>query len=169
MTPRATHGSRAVPSGGIVWSYRPSAAIIGPDLVRRRRCDAQCSDRLATGTRPLRPRLKRMDYEPVIKGALWGAQELLWGNLRPTEKLTPDKTVEALDQIIASSGVQSALSSGTDSPLVFYLRAMHLVLKNKSAVDKDTISRLWPILDHPHLYELLGTSRNSRISGGQNA
>jgi hypothetical protein len=138
--------------------------MFGPDLVRRRRCDAQCSDRLATGTRPLRPRLKRMDYEPVIKGALWDAQELLWGNLRPTEKLPPDKTVKALDQIIASSGVQSALSSGTESALVFYLRAMHLVLKNKSAVDKDTISRLWPILDHPHLYELLGTSRDSRIS-----
>ena len=75
--------------------------MIGPDLVRRRRCDARCNDRLATGTRPLRPRLKRMDYEPVIKGALWDAQELLWGNLRPTEKLPPDKTVKTLDQIIA--------------------------------------------------------------------
>jgi hypothetical protein len=103
-----------------------------------------------------------MDYEPIIKGALRDAQELLWANLDPTNNLPADKMVEAIDHIIRSSAVQSALSSGTDSALGFYLRAVHLVLMNKSAVDKDTVGRLWPILDHPHLNELLGITRNSR-------
>lgn len=109
-----------------------------------------------------------MDYEPIIKGALRDAQELLWANLGPRGSIPADRTVQALDQIIRSAAVQSALSGGGDSALVFYLRAVHLVLMNKSAADKDTISRLWPILDHPHLNELLGIKRNSRIIRGRN-
>ena len=108
-----------------------------------------------------------MDYEPVIKRALLDTQDLLWAGLAPTEKLPAGKTLEAFDAIVQSPDVQLALSHSEDSALLFYLRAINLVLTNKSARDEDTVGRLWPILDHPHLHDLLGVSRDSRMTIGK--
>jgi hypothetical protein len=100
-----------------------------------------------------------MDYEPVIKRALRDAQELLWANAPPAPSLPDDDTLNSLTNIIESSAIRAALNRGGDTALAFYLRAMELVLKNQSGTSGETIGRLWPILDHSHLNELLGTTQ----------
>jgi hypothetical protein len=107
-----------------------------------------------------------MDYEPVIKRALLDTQDLLWAAVAPTGILA-DNTLEAIDSVVQSPDVQLALSHSEDTALLFYLRAVNLVLTNRSAKPEDTVGRLWPILDHPHLNDLLGVSRDSRLTRGK--
>jgi hypothetical protein len=104
-----------------------------------------------------------MDYEPVIKRALWDARELLWANAPPRDNLPDYDTLSSLTNIIESPAIRAALDRGGDTALAFYLRAMRSVLKNQSATSGETIGRLWPILDHPQLNELLGIRQNSRM------
>lgn len=92
----------------------------------------------------------------IIKQAIQHAQDILWNNLPPSRNLADDATVLAVRKIVESPAVKSALDRGSDTALSFVLRGVRAVLADEPRTDRETISRLWPILDHPDLNRALG-------------
>jgi hypothetical protein len=63
-----------------------------------------------------------------------------------------------------SSVPRSALERSSDTLLTFALRAVERVVSDQSQTNRETINRLWDILDDPHLNKALGLPQNSRMT-----
>jgi hypothetical protein len=64
-----------------------------------------------------------------------------------------------------SPTVQSALQLSSDTLVAFTLRAVELVIADESRTDRETIRRLWGILNNPHLIQAVGPLGPSWLSG----
>jgi hypothetical protein len=56
----------------------------------------------------------------------------------------------------------TALERSSDTLLKFALREVERVLSDQSRTNRETINRLWDVLDDPHLNRALGIPQNSR-------
>ena len=87
--------------------------------------------------------------DAVIEQALRDAQNILWRNLPPTQSQSDEAVVRALRDIVRSARVKSVLERGSDTALVFVLRATNKVLADESETPSEIIARLRNILDEP--------------------
>ena len=62
--------------------------------------------------------------------------------------------------------MKSVLERGSDTALVFVLRATKTVLADESQTPREIIAGLWNILDEPELNRALGI-QNSRVKIGR--
>ena len=95
------------------------------------------------------------------------AQNILWRNLPPTQSQPDEAVVRALRDIVRSARVKSVLERGSDTALVFVLRATNKVLADESQTPREIITSLWNILDEPELDRALGIPQNSRMKIGR--
>ncbi|HEY8442170.1 MAG TPA: hypothetical protein VIK79_12070 [Xanthobacteraceae bacterium] len=102
----------------------------------------------------------------VIEAAIRAAQDFLWQNAPPMHYVDDEATVVRLRDLMRSTGVHAALLQSSDTFLAFVLRAVEIVVRDQSQTDREIISRLWDVLDEPHLNHALGIPQNSRISFG---
>jgi hypothetical protein len=102
----------------------------------------------------------------VIEAAIKTAKNLLWQNLPPTHNLTDAATVARVRELVHSPSIRSALELSSDTLLAFALRAVKHVVADQSLTNRQIITRLWNVLDDPHLDQGLGISQNSRITFG---
>jgi hypothetical protein len=119
-----------------------------------------------TGTPEFAGRFSVMSSDRVIVDVIKMAQRLLWQNLPPTHNLPHAATIIRFRDLVHSPAVQSALERSSDTFLAFTLRAVERVLADQSRTDREIISRLWDVLDDPHLNQALGLRQNSRITFG---
>ena len=63
-----------------------------------------------------------------------------------------------------SPAIQSALERSSGTFAAFTLRAVERVFADRSRTDREIISRLWDVLDDPHLNQALGFPQNSHIA-----
>jgi hypothetical protein len=120
----------------------------------------------ATGTRALCLSLFSMSSERTIVDAIKVAQYLLWQNLPSIHNLSDAATVLRFRELVQSPAVRLALERSSDTLLAFALRAVERVLSDQSQTHRDTINRLWDVLDDPYLNKALGLPQNSRITFG---
>ena len=92
------------------------------------------------------------------------AQDLLRQNLPPTRLLTDAATVMRFRELIRSQAIRLALERGSDTVLAFALREVGRVLCDQSRPHRETINRLWDVLDDPHLNQALGLPQQSRMT-----
>jgi hypothetical protein len=107
-----------------------------------------------------------MNSERVIVDAIKVAQNLLWQNLPSTHNVSDAATVLRFRELVRSPAVRSALEGSSDTLLAFALRAAERVLSDQSRTHRETINRLWNVLDDPYLNKALGLPQNSRITFG---
>jgi hypothetical protein len=91
---------------------------------------------------------------------------LLGQNLQRTD-LPDAPTVIQLRELVHSPSMRAALLHSSDTLLAFALRAVERVVADQSQTDREIITRLWDILDDPHLNRALGITLNSRYILGQ--
>src|SRR6516165_2904886 len=103
-----------------------------------------------------------MSSDRVIIDAIKVAKDLLWQNLPPTHNLTDAATVMRFRELVRSQAIRSALERSSDTLLAFSLRAVERVVSDQSRTNRETINRLWDVLDDPHLNRALGIPQNSR-------
>jgi hypothetical protein len=89
------------------------------------------------------------------------AQDLLRQNLPPTRNLTDAATVMRFRELVRSQAIRSALEHSSDTVLAFALRAVEQVISDQSRTNRETINRLWDVLDDPHLNRALGLPQYS--------
>ena len=87
---------------------------------------------------------------------------LLRQNLPPTHNLTDAATVMRFRELVRSQAIRSALERSSDTLLTFALREVERVVSDQSRTNRETINRLWDVLDDPHLNRALGIPQNSR-------
>ena len=92
------------------------------------------------------------------------AQRLLWQNLAPTHKLPDATTVMRFRELIRSQAIRLALERSSDTVHAFALRAVKQVISDQSRTNRETITRLWDVLDDPHLNQALGLPQQSRMT-----
>jgi hypothetical protein len=80
--------------------------------------------------------------DAVIEQALRDAQNILWRNLPPTQSQSDEAVVRALRDIVRSARVKSVLERGSDTALVFVLRATNKVLADESETPREIIARV---------------------------
>jgi hypothetical protein len=102
-----------------------------------------------------------MSSDRVIVEALKVAQVLLCQNLPPKRNLTDAATVLRLSEVIGSPSIRSALERSSDTLTTFALRAVRRVLLDRSLSHRETINRLWDVLDDAHLNKALGSPPNT--------
>jgi hypothetical protein len=107
-----------------------------------------------------------MSYDRAIVDAIKVAQNLLWQNLPPTHNLSDAATVLRFRELVRSPAVRSALERSSDTLLAFALRAVERVLSDQSLTHRETINRLWDVLDDPNPNQALGVRPNSRMTFG---
>ena len=107
-----------------------------------------------------------MSSDRVIAGGIKVAQDLLRQNLPPTQNLTDAAVVVRFRELVRSQAIRSALERGSDTVLAFALREVERALCDQSRPHRETINRLWDILDDPHLSQALGRPRSSRTASG---
>jgi hypothetical protein len=106
-----------------------------------------------------------MNSDRVFEAAIRTAKNLLGQNLQRTD--FPDAaTVIRLRELVHSPSIRSALLHSSDTLLAFALRAVEHVVADQSQTDREIITRLWDILDDPHLNRALGMTQNSRFIFG---
>ena len=106
-----------------------------------------------------------MNSDRIFEAAIRTAKNLLWENLSPTQ--FPDAaTVIRLRELVHSPSKRSALLHSSDTLLAFTLRAVEHVVADQSQTDRQIITRLWDVLDDPHLNQALGMTQNSRFMLG---
>jgi hypothetical protein len=93
-----------------------------------------------------------MHSDRVIADAIKAAQRLLWHRY----DLPDAMKVVRLRKFVRSPTVQSALQLSSDTLVAFTLRAVELVIADESRTDRETIRRLWDILNNPHLIQAVG-------------
>jgi hypothetical protein len=108
------------------------------------------------GTPEFAARFSVMSSDRVIIDAIKMAQRLLWQNRPATHNLPDAATVIRFRDLVRSPAVQSALERSSDTFPAFTLRAVERVLADQSRTDREIISRLWDVLDDPHLNLALG-------------
>jgi hypothetical protein len=106
-----------------------------------------------------------MNSDRVFEAAIKTAKNLLWQNLSATH-LTDAATVLRLREVVHSASIRSALLHSSDTLLAFALRAVEHVVADQSRTDREIITRLWDVLDDPHLNRALGITQNSRFMLG---
>jgi hypothetical protein len=94
-----------------------------------------------------------MNSDRVIVEALKVAQVLL---CPPKHNLTDAAAVLRLREVIGSPSIRSALERSSDTLTTFALRAVGCVLSDRSLSHRETINRLWDVLDDAHLNKALG-------------
>src|SRR5215467_7512896 len=122
-----------------------------------------------SGTPEFGVRFSLMSSDRVIVDAIKMAQRLLWQNLPPTHSLPDATTVIRFRDLVRSPAIQSALERSSDTFPAFTLRAVERVLADQSQTDREIISRLWDVLEDPHLNQALGMTQNSRFMLGPNS
>ena len=105
-----------------------------------------------------------MNSGRVIEAAIGTAKNLLQQNLRSTHNLPDAATVARVRELVQSPSVRSALQSSSDILPAFALREVEFVVTNQSLTDHQIITRLWDVLDDPHLNQALGMPSNSRLT-----
>jgi hypothetical protein len=73
-------------------------------------------------------------------------------------------TVMRFRELVCSQALRSALERSSDTLLAFSLRAVERVVSDQSRTNRETINRLWDVLDDPHLNKALGLPQNSRMT-----
>ena len=94
------------------------------------------------------------------------AQTFLSQNLPPAYNLPDAATATRVRELVHSPSIRSALERSSDTLLAFALRAVELVVADQSLTNRQIITRLWDVLDDPHLNQALGIPQNSRITFG---
>ena len=92
-----------------------------------------------------------MSSDRVIVDAIKVAQDLLRQNLPPTHNLTDASAVLRFRELVRSQAIRSALERSSDTVLAFAMREVERVLCDHSRPHRETINRLWDVLDDPHL------------------
>jgi len=103
------------------------------------------------GTLMLRLRFFHMSSDRVIVDAIKVAQDLLRQNLPPARNLTDAAVVLRFREFVRSQAIRSALERSSDTVLAFAMREVERVLCDHSRPHRETINRLWDVLDDPHL------------------
>jgi hypothetical protein len=101
-----------------------------------------------------------MNSDRIIVDAIKAAQDLLCQNLPPAHKLTDVATVMRFRELVRSQAIRSALERSSDTLFAFALRAVERVISDHSRTNRETINRLWEVLDDPHLNQALGNPHN---------
>ena len=107
-----------------------------------------------------------MSSDRIIADGIKVAQDLLRQNLPPTHNLTDAAVVLRFREHIHSQAIRSALERSSDTVLAFALREVERALCDQSRPHRETINRLWDILDDPHLSQALGLPGSSRTTFG---
>jgi hypothetical protein len=107
-----------------------------------------------------------MSSDRVIIDAIKVAQDLLRQNLPPTHNFTDAAAVLRFRELVRSQAIRSALERSSDTLLAFALREVERVVSDQSRTNRETINRLWDILDDPHLNQALGLPDSSRATFG---
>jgi hypothetical protein len=102
-----------------------------------------------------------MSSDRLIVEALKMARLLLSQHLPPKQNLTDAATVLRLREIIGSPSIRSGLERSSDALTTFALRAVQRVLLDRSLSPRETINRLWDVLDDAHLNKALGSPPNT--------
>src|SRR5712671_5225738 len=105
-----------------------------------------------------------MSSDRVIVDTIKMAQDLLRQNLLPTRHLTDAATVMRFRELIRSQAIRLALERSSDTVHAFALRAVKQVISDQSRTNRETINRLWDVLDDPHLNQALGLPQQSRMT-----
>jgi hypothetical protein len=105
-----------------------------------------------------------MSSDRIIADGIKVAQDLLRQNLPATHNLTDAAVVLRFRELVRSQGMQSALERSSDTVLAFALREVERVLCDQSRPHRETINRLWDVLDDPHLNQALGLPQQSRMT-----
>ena len=100
-----------------------------------------------------------MSSDRIIADGIKVAQDLLRQNLPPTHSL-----VLRFRELVRSQAIRSALERSSDTVLAFALREVGRVLCDQSRPHRETINRLWDVLDDPHLNQALGLPQQSRMT-----
>jgi hypothetical protein len=108
-----------------------------------------------------------MNSDRVFEAAIRTAKNLLGQNLQ-LKKLPDAATVLRLRELVNSPSIRAALLHSSDTLLAFALRAVEHVVADQSQTDREIITRLWDIVDDPHLNQTLGITQNSRFMLGPN-
>ena len=98
----------------------------------------------------------------IIVDAIKVAQELLCQNLPAAQNISDATAVMRFRELVRSQAIRSALERGSDTLFVFALRAVQRVTSDHSQTNRQTIDRLWEVLDDPHLIKALGNPPNRR-------
>jgi hypothetical protein len=98
----------------------------------------------------------------VIFEAIKVAQYLLRQNLPQGHNLTDVATVLRLRELIGSPSIRSALDRSSDTLFAFALRAIERIISDHSQTNRETIYRLWEVLENPHLNQALGNPPSRR-------
>jgi uncharacterized protein (DUF1778 family) len=69
-----------------------------------------------------------------------------------------------LRELIRSQAIRSALERSSDTVLAFGLRAVEQVISDQSRTNRETINRLWDVLDDPHLNKALLSRGVSKVT-----
>jgi hypothetical protein len=107
-----------------------------------------------------------MGSDRVIVEGIKVAKDLLRQNLPPTHNLTDAAVVLRFRELVRSQAIRSALERSSDTVLTFALREAERVLCDQSRPHRETINRLWDILDDAHLNQALGLPGSSRTTFG---
>ena len=105
-----------------------------------------------------------MSSDRVIIDAIKVAQDLLSQNLAQTRNLTDAATVMRFRELVRSQAIRLALERSSDTVFAFALRAVAQLISDQSRTNRETINRLWDVLDDPHLNKALGLPQNSRTT-----
>ena len=111
------------------------------------------------GTRAFRARFSIMNSDRKFEAAIRAAKNLLWRNLPPTHNLPDAAMVARVRELVHSPSIQSALQRSSDTLLAFALRAVEHLVADQSRSDRETITRLWDVLDDAHLNQAMGSRR----------
>jgi hypothetical protein len=103
-----------------------------------------------------------MSSDRVIVDAVKLAQDLLSQNLAPSHNLTDAATVMRFRELVRSQAIRSALERSSDTLFAFALRAVERVISDHSRTNRESVNRLWEVLDDPHLNQALGNPHNRR-------
>jgi hypothetical protein len=106
-----------------------------------------------------------MSSDRAIVDAIKVAQTLLSQNLPPAYNLPDAATVMRVREVVHSPSIRSALERSSDTLLAFALRAVERVVADQSLTNRQIITRLWDVLDDPHLNKAVGGPQ-SRITFG---
>src|SRR5262245_17263215 len=96
-----------------------------------------------------------MSSERIIVDAIKVAQNLLDQSLTPAHKLTDAPTVLRFRELARSQAIRSALERSSDTLFAFALRAVERVTSDHSQTNRETINRLWEVLDSSNVVRRL--------------
>ena len=103
-----------------------------------------------------------MSSDRIIADGIKVAQDLLRQNLPPTHNLTDAAVVLRFRELVRSQAIRSALERSSDTVLAFALREVERVLCDQSRPHRETINRLWDVLDDPRSWRI-PSGRRPRI------